>query len=346
MIELVKGDNSMDTKDAQLMEITVDEQFLKNYQAIYYAMNAKPDCRSKLFSKNVIISLQDLKNLNRKVTDKFKAHYDNAGFRINVNVSLKNKEYLEFDSWATFENYDFNIEQSISSILIVWEYNAKLPSYPLPQRHTLSVRIADEIRAEEMLNLVVSGKLEEVDKLEQEVCPIVARVDFINAILGDELLRIVEQWQDGLLISEKEYSKGYSFVKKYSRVFAYAINYITTFVIIMCMMEIIHNILLGFNIDLVSQMKIGDLSILIWSAVICTVVCMFVYKISMIVANIVFTTLRADEEGHIFNITNGDQNLMQKLQFEQKNRKKRVALNIILTLLFNVICSVLANCIS
>lgn len=103
----------MDTKDAQLMEITVDEQFLKNYQAIYYAMNAKPDCRSKLFSKNVIISLQDLKNLNRKVTEKFKAHYDNAGFRINVNVSLKNKEYLEFDSWATFENYDFNIEQSI-----------------------------------------------------------------------------------------------------------------------------------------------------------------------------------------------------------------------------------------
>lgn len=336
----------MDTKDAQLMEITVDEQFLKNYQAIYYAMNAKPDCRSKLFSKNVIISLQDLKNLNRKVTEKFKAHYDNAGFRINVNVSLKNKEYLEFDSWATFENYDFNIEQSISSILIVWEYNAKLPGYPLPQRHTLSVRIADEIRAEEMLNLVVSGKLEEVDKLEQEVCPIVARVDFINAILGDELLRIVEQWQDGLLVSEKEYSKGYSFVKKYSRVFAYAINYITTFVIIMCMMEIIHNILLGFNVDFVSQMRIENLSTLIWSAVICTVVCMFVYKISMIVANIVFTTLRADEESHIFSITNGDQNLKQKLQCEHRNRKRRVIFNIVLTFIFNIVCSVLANCIS
>lgn len=336
----------MDTKDAQLMEITVDEQFLKNYQAIYYAMNAKPDCRSKLFPKNVIISLQDLKNLNRKVTEKFKAHYDNAGFRINVNVSLKNKEYLEFDSWATFENYDFNIEQSISSILIVWEYNAKLPGYPLPQRHTLSVRIADEIRAEEMLNLVVSGKLEEVDKLEQEVCPIVARVDFINAILGDELLRIVEQWQDGLLVSEKEYSKGYSFVKKYSRVFAYAINYITTFVFIMCMMEIIHNILLGFKVDFVGQMRIENLSTLIWSAVICTVACMFVYKISMIVANIVFTTLRADEESHIFSITNGDLNLKQKLQCEHRNRKRRVVFNIVLTFIFNIACSVLANCIS
>ncbi len=336
----------MGTKDAQLMEITVDEQFLKNYQAIYYAMNAKPDCRSKLFSKNVIISLQDLKNLNRKVTDKFKAHYDNAGFRINVNVSLKNKEYLEFDSWATFEQYDFNIEQSISSILIVWEYNAKLPGYPLPQRHTLSVRIADEIRAEEMINLVVSGKLEEVDKLEQEVCPIVARVDFINAILGDELLRIVEQWQEGLLISEKGYSKAYSFVKKYSRVFAYAINYITTFVIIMCTMEIIHSILLGFGVSFVSQMTIEDLSTLIWSVVICTVVCMLVYKISMIVANIVFTTLRADEENHIFCITNGDKNLNQKLQCEHKNRKRRVILNIILTFIFNVVCSVLANCIS
>lgn len=122
----------MSSRDEQLIEIQPDEQFLKNYQAVYYAMNAKPDCKSKLFPKKVIVSLQDLCNLNERITDKFKAHYDNAGFRINVCVSYKNRESVEFDSWTTFEEYSWNTEKKIESILIVWEYNAKLPQYRLP----------------------------------------------------------------------------------------------------------------------------------------------------------------------------------------------------------------------
>ena len=42
----------MDNKDATLMEIPVNDQIIKNYQALYYAMNAKPDCKSKIFFKN------------------------------------------------------------------------------------------------------------------------------------------------------------------------------------------------------------------------------------------------------------------------------------------------------
>ena len=31
------------------------KEFIKNYQAVYYAMNAKPDCKSKIFPEDVII---------------------------------------------------------------------------------------------------------------------------------------------------------------------------------------------------------------------------------------------------------------------------------------------------
>lgn len=203
----------MDNKDTQLMKISPDEQLIKNYQAIYYAMNAKPDSKSKLFDRDVVITMEDLRNLNRRITEKFKAHYEDAGFRINVSISFKNRETIEFDSWTVFENYNLNTEKSINSILIVWEYNAKLPGFQWPQRHTLTVRLADELRPEEMLNLVVSGKLEEVDKLDQEICPIVARVDFINSMLGDELINIVGSWQKGLMAPSIDENICFKFLK-------------------------------------------------------------------------------------------------------------------------------------
>ena len=63
-----KGDDRMldNGKDVTLMTIKPDEQFMKNYQAIYYAMNAKPDCKSKIFGKDVTIKFQDLQDLNNK----------------------------------------------------------------------------------------------------------------------------------------------------------------------------------------------------------------------------------------------------------------------------------------
>lgn len=43
----------------ELMEISDEEQFLRNYKAVYNAMTAKPDCRSKAYPKNVVISVDD-----------------------------------------------------------------------------------------------------------------------------------------------------------------------------------------------------------------------------------------------------------------------------------------------
>ena len=54
-------------------------------------MNAKPDSKTKLFTKDVCINLDDIFNLNYLITDKFKSHYNNAGFIINVHVAFNNK---------------------------------------------------------------------------------------------------------------------------------------------------------------------------------------------------------------------------------------------------------------
>lgn len=175
-------------EDTKLMDIDKQEEFIKNYQAVYYAMNAKPDCKSKIFPEDVIIEFADLNELNKKIVEKFKAHYEDAGFTINITVSFKDLTVVEFSSWTTFSQYDFSLNTAIRGITIVWEYNAKLPKYSLPQKHTLTVRLADRLRPQDMMNLIFSGKLSEMDLVDQEFCSIVARVDFINSMLGDELL--------------------------------------------------------------------------------------------------------------------------------------------------------------
>ena len=336
----------MSSRDEQLIEIQPDEQFLKNYQAVYYAMNAKPDCKSKLFPKKVIVSLQDLCNLNERITDKFKAHYDNAGFRINVCVSYKNRESVEFDSWTTFEEYSWNTEKKIESILIVWEYNAKLPQYRLPQKHTLTVRIADELRPEKMLNLVFSGKLEEIDKIEQGVCPVIARVDFINSILGDELLGIVDSWQNGLLEPDTEIGILYKGLKKFSRVIAYAINYVPTIFALGYMLRYLKIQIEKLNVDTIGQISLNSFVQIIQQSIYGVIICIAVYKVFQVAANIVFAELRGGEDGHSFDITNGDKIECKNLEIKMKNKKIKIIGNIVLMLVFNVICSVIANFIS
>ena len=330
-------------KDNKLMQVQPDEQFLKNYQAVYYSMNAKPDCKSKVFTKKVVVEMDDLQNLNRKIVEKFKAHYENAGFMINVTVSFSDNSNVEFNSWTTFEEHDWVDKRVIRNVTIKWEYNAKLPQYPLPQKHSLVVRLADEISPEEMLNLVVTGKLEEMNQLEQEVCPIVARVDFINSMLAEELLNIVAEWQEGLASRDYEKSSFFRFIKKFRRAIAYFINYLTLYVAIAYSIKYFEGV-----VDNLKAKTIGDLSIdafgnLLTCAIILIVLCFIVDKIFGVVANIVFVSLGNHNNHHIFSITKGDKNKCYEIESKLKKNKAKIILNLILTLLFNVLCSIIAN---
>lgn len=44
--------------DSKLLNISEEEEFRKSFQAYYYMMNAKPDSKTKLFTKDVCINLE------------------------------------------------------------------------------------------------------------------------------------------------------------------------------------------------------------------------------------------------------------------------------------------------
>lgn len=330
-------------RDNSLMQVQPDEQFLKNYQAVYYAMNAKPDCIWKVFPKQSIIEMDDLHDLNRKITEKFKAHYEEAGFMINVTVAFSDRTSIDFNSWTTFESYDWTDKRVVDNIIIKWEYNAKLPQYQLPQKHTLVVRLANEISPEEMINLVVTGKLEEMKQIEQESCPIIARVDFINSILAEELINIVDEWQEGLASWENEEPAWFKGIRKFRRAIAYVVNYLTVLITILLSLKYLAKILTSLNVTTLGELKIETFKHILICGIILVFLCWIVDKVFGMVANIIFITLGNYKNCHTFNITKGDKNKCKQIKDKFKKSKFKVCLNLIFTLIFNVICSIIAN---
>lgn len=339
----MKGDINLDNIDNELMKVKPDEQFLKNYQAIYYSMNAKPDCKSKIFGKRVIIGMDDLQELNRKITNKFKAHYEEAGFMINVTVNFSDHTSIEFNSWSTFEEYDWAEKRVINNITIKWEYNAKLPQYTVPQRHTLVVRLANEIRPEEVINLVVSGKLEEINQIDQEICPIVARVDFINSILAEELLNTVSSWQEGLMSNENEVPVIMKAARKFRRAIAYIINYATVLITLICCFKLLFEVMNRVEVNTIGEIAVETVQNIFFTICVLMAVVWMVNKVFSIIANAVFLLLGTYKDHHTFNITKGDKKRCQEISSKLKRNKAKVCINIIITLIFNVICSIIAN---
>ena len=68
-----------------------------------------------------------------------------------------------------------------------------------------------------------------------------------------------------------------------------------------------------------------------------------VNKIFSIIANAVFLMLGTYKDHHTFNITKGDKKRCQEISYKLNRNKAKILLNIIVTLIFNVICSIIAN---
>ena len=217
---------AVDEKNS-VMDITEQQKAYENFKAFYYMINANTDCKSIVYSKSIRVDKEDLNDLCTKVVDKFQNNYTDDGYKINVHLSFSDNKTVNFVTWDAFLQYQFPVAK-LSSIVIEWEYMLKMPNYRLPQLHKLIVKISDGIRPEEMLNLLISGRLEDMDEFEQGVYPVAARVDFVNNVISDELLQIVNNWAEGVRLNDK--NRNFLFkLKVVRRQIAYFLNYFALF---------------------------------------------------------------------------------------------------------------------
>lgn len=324
-----------------IIDVNNSQDFLTNYKAVYQAMTAKHDCKSRLFPRNVCVSEQDLCDLNDRIADKLE-NYNIVGFSTSITASFRGRKSIEFSSWQEFETHKWNEPDALTAITLIWEFNIKLPKYDVPQKHLLVVKVTDGLKPEEMLNIVFAGKLENIDEIEKQICPIVARVDFINYILGDELLDIVEQWNKGLLSYTDDEKKIVKVVKKHRRKLAFLLDYVTKILVLICFIRIVVYQLCSFDVNTIANLSIKNINNLIWSVGILAIAYMLITKFSEWLANMLYQALGNEFEIHVFNINKGDENLIKRV--ERQNRK--ISLNVFISLIGTIVLNIFCNIIS
>lgn len=200
-------DNKIGCQNAEMVKAMDIDNFITAYKSVFHAMTASAESKSAVFDRRVLVEMSDLNELYDRITEKLQKQYKNAGNKVKINVSFDGRSNYTFDNWTDFEKKDWFETKPITSIIIKWEYHIMMPEYPIPQPHVLLVKISNGLKPEQFINLIFTGKIENIELLEEELYPVVARVDYINHDLGDELLNIVREWDKGLRIqAESEHA--------------------------------------------------------------------------------------------------------------------------------------------
>ncbi len=330
-------------QDDNQNEIAVAEekQQLSIFKSVYYQMNAKPDSMSKAYSRKIIIDKDDIVELNNRVCEKINLNYEDDGFITSVTVDLKDRRVIVFKCWEEFIQHSWVETSSIMSISIQWNFNIRIPGYDLPQRHNLVVKLTNGLRPEEMLNLIFSGKIEDFDEVELNTFPVVARVDFIQALLGEELLNIVGEWVRGRKQNTASKNVVLLLMKKYRKRIAQYFEYVSFIMTFILTVGINTYYIRGLNIDKLSDLSMTEFNNLLILLATSVMVIFLLKKIFEKLAENVYDKLSEYGRVFIFNITRGDKNLQDKINSSDNNSGKMILVKFVFSLIFNIGCGII-----
>ena len=91
------------------------------FKAMFYLFAGKPDSEVKIFNRRVIITPDDLNDLNLKITDKLKLHSIDHSVSTAV-IKFDKEKSIEFGTWAELESYDFKVPYVTKEISLRWDF--------------------------------------------------------------------------------------------------------------------------------------------------------------------------------------------------------------------------------
>ena len=326
-------------------QIMTDEQRhkMKEFQAFYYALNARPDTMTKLYDNKVILEMSDILYLDSMITEKLALHQreGQVGKSYVTVVTDKHKIY-NFDNFKLFKEHDWKINESIESITLVWDFYIVVDSYENPQRHKLTVKLSSGLRPEEVLNLIFSGKIEDMQEMKTQQATIIAQMDFIEHRLGQEFLNIVDEWVKTLK-THNEKNRYMLWLKKRRKVIAYFVNYVLFFVSMITLLIGFNVLTKSFDLQEISEFTTNNLNYCANYIVISIIVCCIILNRGESVAQKIFRGLSEYGDDFIFNITNKDQKKYDAvLHIEQKNMM-HIIIDLIFSLILNIFCGIIAS---
>jgi uncharacterized membrane protein len=301
---------------------------LDQFKSIYYLLNAKPDSQIRLLKENKKICFDALLELNNAVISKLKTESLETSIT-TITVVFKNKKVNTYNNWLEFERTNWQVSDQTLSVSINWDINIKLPEHELPQRHTLKVRLGSPIRPNEIFQLMMTSDKD--DELMEATSNGVCKVDFINAVIANELLVIVEEWYSALPNNLSK-NKIIRFGEKYRRYITFVINSIIP----------LSAIFIGYNLISRKILSITEWSSSTYNSVLFTaalsVSIIYVASIiSRLVSNKVFRQLKEFSGYSMFEITKGDKNSIDDIDKKNNKIKTGVLTQFVIALVVTII---------
>lgn len=113
-------------------------------------------------------------------------------------MGLDKNEIRSFGNWYEFTQTDWNISAKTKYISIEWDFNVILPNqiHKVPQTHTLRIRIGNNLKPSEIIQVVFQGS--EEYELEEVQSQMVCKIDFVNSQICAELKTVVCEWYEAL----------------------------------------------------------------------------------------------------------------------------------------------------
>ena len=177
-------------------EITARLPSKEALKSIFTMLVGNPDSILKLFSKPMVIGKEDIDKLDEQICNKLGIHQVEAT-KTTFDITLSDNTILEFETWRG-GSINLAIPQHVTAVSIRWDFLVRLPRYPLPQRHVLTVRIGEgAINIARLMQAAFSRDPDDVDKFALQSSSLYCRVDFINQVLSQELINAVDNWHKG-----------------------------------------------------------------------------------------------------------------------------------------------------
>jgi len=168
----------------------------EHFRALFHLLTGRPDSVTKVFHRPALVTVNDLGELHGRIVEKLAQHHVVAD---NVNVTLvQDRNLIKEFSWQEFSAYRWSGPEVTKSLAVRWDFLVTFPGYQLPQRHALTLRITEAPNPAEMLQFALSREAEALADAESQLAPMFCRVDFISALMSQELINIVSEWHQAL----------------------------------------------------------------------------------------------------------------------------------------------------
>lgn len=316
-------------------EVSVAGKYsLEDVKSFFYLMNAKPDTSIQLLKGRKKISISDVRDLNERVQRKLENH-DLIGQIASINIVFEKGKIQDYATWAEFERETWHtINNKTEAISLIWDISIKLPKYENPQRHTLKVKIGQNVSPKDMFELVFNS--DNLNDIKEKTADGVVKVDFIDQIIANELIEKVVNWYDGLQKMKNDYGFQ-NIMQKNKRFIVGAFHNFTPIIIL----ALYHYYFIAFcPWGNMANVTLSNIQLLLISFI-------SIFFIGSMIAKKSSRWLdkKIDDYTGIsqFEITKGDENAVYEANLKNKSITKKIALKVGLATIGTIVAFIVRN---